>query len=335
MKVGKDTYKIEVISRDDQYTGSLAATAATEFVSMGIHYVIGPIGTDQAVIPIFNDGKCFNITIGATWYGGPDKPYWINGSTYYPMWIAAYYAAAVEKHPEIDKVAVIGPDTESSHSQAKDAQNAATALGLNMVAEEYYVQGTTEFYPVMTKVLRSNPDTIDTGPSPAGDQALMVKAGRELGFKGRFLQPNWVPLDTLITTVGVNDLYSISTSLPDFSTQHYSDAMRTLNQRYMAEKAQPGETSMPDCVVHGYSQMMFYKKAIEAAGSIDTAKVMQVINDPNFAFERYYVPNAKLGGTQTFGINRQMPHFNPYSEIVIEGGQAKVVQMGGKAVNVP
>jgi len=336
IKVGDDTYKIELISYDDKYTGSVAAEGATMLVAEGIHYVIGPIGTDQAVIPIFDENKCFNITIGATFYGGPDKPYYINGSVHYPLWIAAYYAAAKEAHPEIQKLGIIGPDTGAGHDYLdKYCTDAAVAVGWTVVSKQFYTAGTTDFYPILTKMLTTNPDVIDTGPCAAGDQALMVKQARELGFEGRFLQPNWVPLDLLIDTVGLEGLYSISTSLPDFATEYYSEAMRELNRRYMAEKAAPGETSMPDCVVHGYSQMMFYKKAIETAGSLDPDEVVKVIDDPNFRFERYYVSNAKLGGIETFGIRRQMPHFNPYSEIVVEGDQAKVVQMGGKAVNTP
>ncbi len=77
------------------------------------------------------------------------------------------------------------------------------------------------------------------------------------------------------------------------------------------------------------------KQAIEEAGSLDPDEVMKVVDDPGFTFERYYVPDAKLGRLEPLGIRQQMPHFNPYCEIVIEDGEAKVVQMGGMPVNVP
>jgi len=92
---------------------------------------------------------------------------------------------------------------------------------------------------------------------------------------------------------------------------------------------------MPDTVVHGYSHMMFYKKAIEVAQSIDPDEVMKVFDDPTFRFERYYHSDGSLSGLETFGILRQMSHFNPYGELVVENGEATVVQMGGKVAIMP
>jgi branched-chain amino acid transport system substrate-binding protein len=203
-----------------------------------------------------------------------------------------------------------------------------------VVAEEYYTQGVIDFYPVLNKILANNPDIIDTEGQP-GDQALMVKQLRELGYTGRIAESSYVPLGILIGTAGKDYCYDISTGLPDFECEYYSDEMRDLARRYMDEQAGPDETDMPDCVVHGYSQIMFLKKAFEQADSIDTDEVMKVFDDPDFRFERYYTPNAKLGGFETYGIRRQMPHFNPYCEIVLEDGEPKLVQMGGTVVEIP
>ena len=336
IKVGADTYMIKVISCDTKGVGSVAAECATRFVyEEGIRYVIGPLGAVEAVMPIFNEAKCFYTDLSPIFKGGPDKPYYINGNTSYPLYAAAFYENCVKAHPEVKTVAVIAPDTQDGHVNAGAAIAGATGAGLTLVSEEYYTGGITDFYPVLTKVLRTNPGAIDPGACGPGDQALMVKAARELGFTGNIFQPTYIPLDLQLNVIGLAFMYKISTAMPDFSSEFYSAAARELNRRYMVAKAKPGEDRMPDCVVHGYSHMMFYKKAIETAGSLDQDKVMKVIDDPNFTFERYYVSNAKLGGIETFGIRRQFPHYNPYSEVVIEGGQAKIVQKGGKAIIVP
>jgi hypothetical protein len=164
----------------------------------------------------------------------------------------------------------------------------------------------------------------------------MTKQIRELGFTGYILHPNVVGLDLLADVVGVDYLYNILTTMPDFSSEFYSPQMQELSRRYFAEgHAQPGEVVMADCSVHGYSHMMFLKKAFETAGTLDKDEVLAVIDDPNLRFERYYHPNAKLGGVETFGITRQMGHFCPYGEIVVEDGEVRLVQMGGKVVQTP
>jgi len=340
IKVGKDTYTVEVVSCDSKYSASGGGLCGTELVyDHDIHYIIGPISTSayEASKPIFQDNNVFNITISPTFLGGPDNPYYINGSTHGPSWVLAFWTSCMNAHPEVQTIAALAPDTADGHTSLEGHyQAAADALGRTIVAREYYLSpGTTDFYPLLTKILAENPDAIDTGPCPPGEQALMVKQARELGFTGRFFQPNWVPIGLLIDTVGLDGMHSISTSLPDFASDAYSPQMQELARRYMEERAAPDETDMPDCVVHGYSQMMFYKKAFEQADSLDPDEVMKVFDDPDFRFERYYTPNAELGGIETFGIRRQMPHFNPYCEIVIENGEAKVMQMGGTVVNVP
>ena len=340
IKVGKDTYMVEVVSCDDKMTGSVGAICGSELVyDQGIRFIIGPISTStyEACKELFASNKVFNIHIGAVFLGGLDNPYYLNGSTYYPSWILAFWTSCLEAHPEVQTIAALAPDTADGHTYLEEYyQAAAVALGRTIVAREYYQSpGTTDFYPLLTKILAKNPDAIDTGPCPPGEQALMVKQARELGFTGRFFHPNWVPIGLLLDTVGIEGMYSISTSLPDFTSDAYSPQMQELARRYMEERAAPDETDMPDCVVHGYSQMMFLKKAFEEADSIDQDEVMKVFDDPNFRYERYYTPDAKLGGIETFGIRRQMPHFNPYCEIVIEDGEAKVMQMGGTVVDVP
>ena len=337
MKVGKDIYMIKTVSCDTKLLGSVAATCATQMVyDEGIHYIVGPIGTCDAIIPITEQGKCFFTGSAAPGCNGPEHPYFIEGIIYYKAWITTLYQQVIEHHPEFkgQKWAVLSTDTNEQRQNVGYTVDAVKAVGMEVVATEHYTYGTTDFYPILTRVLSKNPLIIEP-PASGGDAALITRQARDLGFTGWFVHPNWSPMDLLLNIVGLDNMYKIITTLPNFEGQYYSDAMHQLVKRYLAQKARPGETAMPDTVVHGYSQMVMYKTAIEKAGSIDPAEVMKVFADPSFRYERYYHPDGALGGLETFGIRRQMTHFNPYGEVVIEGGKAKVVQMGGKVVLVP
>jgi len=336
IRIGKDTYMVEVISCDTKYTGSVAAECASRLIyDEGITYTIGTIGTAEAVWPIFQENDRVLLSLSAAYMPSPDKPGYINGCVYYKSWVLAFYEQCAEHHPEFERLAIVNPDDAMGRFAEVHEKEAAASLGLECTTE-WYTHGTTDFYPILTKILAWGPDAFDCGMSPAGDQALMTKQIRELGFTGLILHPNWVPTDLLRDTVGPGYLYGILTSLPDFSSEFYSPQMRELNNRYFAEgHAQPGEVVMSDTAVHGYSHMMFLKKAFETAGTLDVDEVLEVIDDPGFRFERYYYPNAELGGAETFGIRRMMGHFNPYGEIVVEDGEVKPVQMGGKVVETP
>jgi branched-chain amino acid transport system substrate-binding protein len=336
IKVGKDTYLVQVISCDTQYTGSVAAECSHQLIhDEGILYTIGTIGTAEAVWPIFQENACVLQSLSAAYMPSPDKPDYINGCVHYKYWVRAFYEQAVEYFTEIQKIAVINPNDNMGHISEVDGKEAAEVLGLDYVTA-FYEYGTTDFYPILTNILQENPDALDTGMSPAGDQALMTKQARELGFTGVILHPNWVPTDLLRDIVGLDNLYKVATSLPDFSSDFYSPQMQELNRRYFDEGyAQPGEVVMSDTAVHGYSHMMFYKKAFEEAGTLDKDEVMKVLDNPNFRFERYYYPNAELGGIETFGIRRMMGHFNPFGVIEVEDDEVIAVQLSGKIVSTP
>src|ERR1035438_5033724 len=67
LKVGNKTYKIEVISYDDQYKAALAVTAATRLIEQDkVKIIVGPMGSAStlAVKPLFEKNKILAI-IGA------------------------------------------------------------------------------------------------------------------------------------------------------------------------------------------------------------------------------------------------------------------------------
>ena len=59
--------------------------------------------------------------------------------------------------------------------------------GFTNVANEYFKRGSTDFYPVATRLVNAKPDLIDFGGTIGRDQSLGCKALRELGYKGKIM----------------------------------------------------------------------------------------------------------------------------------------------------
>jgi branched-chain amino acid transport system substrate-binding protein len=70
-------------------------------------------------------------------------------------------------------------------NQRDEGVVAAQELGLEVVSsEDTYEPGTTDFFPVMSKVVSGNPDLIvPSGVAPA-DAPLLIRTARELGYQG-------------------------------------------------------------------------------------------------------------------------------------------------------
>ena len=59
--------------------------------------------------------------------------------------------------------------------------------GFTTVGNEYFKRGSTDMYPVATRLVGFNPDLIDFGGTIGRDQGLAAKALRELGYKGMIM----------------------------------------------------------------------------------------------------------------------------------------------------
>jgi branched-chain amino acid transport system substrate-binding protein len=181
-------YKIEVISIDDKADPKLAVSGMERLVYQEkIKYIIGPnVDTTAAsVIPVIEAA------------GAIDIPYCFNKTVYSPPHgnsilgqIASYqsgpivYKYMMQKH-NVKSIAFVARNEADPLNQRKEGMEAAKALGLKVVSwEDTYEPGATDFFPVMTKVIRGNPDQIVlSGASPVHCPQL-IKAARELGYKG-------------------------------------------------------------------------------------------------------------------------------------------------------
>jgi branched-chain amino acid transport system substrate-binding protein len=104
--------------------------------------------------------------------------------------IASYQAGPIIYKYLMDKkgvksVAFVARNESDPLNQRNEGVEAAKKLGLTVLsAEDTYEPGTTDFYPVMSKVVGSNPDLIVlSGVAPA-DAPLLIRTARELGFQG-------------------------------------------------------------------------------------------------------------------------------------------------------
>jgi branched-chain amino acid transport system substrate-binding protein len=70
-----------------------------------------------------------------------------------------------------------GTDVASVNAESYKAQAIKTT-------EEYYQRGTTNFAPIVTRIMNLKPDAVDTASSPPGDAGTMVKQLIEAGFTG-------------------------------------------------------------------------------------------------------------------------------------------------------
>jgi branched-chain amino acid transport system substrate-binding protein len=328
IEVGSDTYMISLVKADTKLTGSVATQEANRLVyDEGIHYVVGPILFAQATNPVFTEGKCFSAIIAVSSKNelGPQYPYTWCTLPDIPGWVDSFFKMALDLHPDIETVAFIGTTGVPGPEYLDNNRAAAAHYGLEVVHEATFETGIVDFYPILTRMVDENPDAISLyGGGVVGEQALIVKQARELGYTGLFIGANHGTEDTLVDVAGVESAEGFMTNAPVYTSDVYPEAVRQLyadfQQRY-------GSVPFELTQYLAYGAVMLYKQAIEEADSIDPDEVRAVFDDPDWEFEWFGMPGRQLGGFQTFGVRRANQDQNCLS--VVRNGKREAVDCIG------
>ena len=189
VKIGNDTYKIEIISIDDKNDPKLAVSGAERLTKQeGIKYIIGPnVDTTAAsIVPVIEAAGAINFpyAFSKDLYTKP------HGNSILGM-VASYQAGPLiykymKDKKGVKSIAFVARNESDALNQRDEGVKAAKELGLQVVSStDTYEPGTTDFFPVLSKIVKGKPDLLVlSGVAPA-DAPLLIKSARELGFKGQ------------------------------------------------------------------------------------------------------------------------------------------------------
>jgi branched-chain amino acid transport system substrate-binding protein len=117
---------------------------------------------------------------------GKDKPNTFRIAPNVLQGVAGCFVAVKQKYPgQIRRIATIEANDATGWAAANAAKVAAKALGWEVVAEEYYERGITDFHPLAGKVLPKKPDLIDTSGCSSIESALIAAHTHKLGYRGK------------------------------------------------------------------------------------------------------------------------------------------------------
>ena len=241
VKIGDDTYTIEVISIDDKNDPKLSIAGAERLTYQeGIKYIIGPNvdTTARAIVPVLEKAGAMNF------------PYAFDRSLYSPPasnsvlgMIASYQAGPViykqlMADHGVKSIAFVARNESDPLNQRTQGVEAAEMLGLEVVAaEDTYEPGTTDFFPVMSRIVQLNPDLIVLSGVAPSDAPLLLRAARELGFEG--LMSTETAQDAKILSEVAGDAANGFISVGGASTPAISDDY--MNEFRAAYEAHVGE----------------------------------------------------------------------------------------------
>ena len=187
VEIGGKSYQIEIVSIDDKNDPRLAINGAKKLTAEGIKYIIGPNtdNTAQAIVPVIEEAGAMNIP-----YAFAKELYSPPASNSILGMIASYqsgpliYKRLMEEQG-VETIAFVARNESDPLNQRDEGVAGAEMLGLEVVAStDTYEAATTDFFPVMSRIVRLNPDLIVFSGAAPAHAPLLVKAARELGYTG-------------------------------------------------------------------------------------------------------------------------------------------------------
>ena len=234
IKIGDDTYKIDVVTFDDQKDPKRAIAGMEKMAQEGIHYVVGPNVDDgaAAVRPVAEKNNIIYFP-----YAFPQALYTKPASNAVLGMIANYQSGPaiykyLKENKNVKTIAFVAGNESDPLSQRDGGVAAANALGLKVLAaNDTYQNDTRDFTPVLTPIVKLKPDLLVLSGVAPGNAPLLVRAARELGYTG--LISTETAQDAKVLEEGAGDLADGFISVGGASTPEIrSPAMEEFIKRY-------------------------------------------------------------------------------------------------------
>jgi branched-chain amino acid transport system substrate-binding protein len=280
IQVGTKRYKVNFVTYDDQSVGGRVQQLYTRLINQDhAQFLFSPYSSGLTAAAAVITEQYGKIMVDSG--GSEEKPFQLGNKHLFMVITSAshYLSGAVEalksKNPSA-KVAMVYSDDPFSKTVLTATKEQAKAAGLDVVMDESYAPSTTDFGPIVNKIISSGADAF-MGGGHYSDGATLARQMYDQKANMKWISILVAPGDDKFGQLGpaalavtVPSQWELQVSYkPDFgpTTQEFAKAYEA---KFHA-KADYHSAS-------GYTSGMILQQAIEKAGSLDTEKVAAALN---------------------------------------------------------
>ena len=280
IKVGGTTYTVNLVTYDDESQGTRVQQLYARLITQDkAQFLISPYSSGLvATAAIISEqyGKVMVTTGGAL-----EKTYQLGNKNLFQIYSGAsqYLAGALqalrEKNPN-PRIAFVYEDDPFSKGVAAAVRELAKSMGLTLALDESYAGSTTDFTPIINKIISSNADVL-LGGGHYADGATLARQlyEQKAGLKWVTLlvapdSPKFTQLGDAAIGISVPSQWEPQVTFkPDFGPSP-AQFTKAFIDKY---KIEPGYHA-----AGGYAAGLILQRAIELAGSVEPDKVADALN---------------------------------------------------------
>lgn len=292
-----EKYTLKMFYLDSKYVPAESLVNLEKFLDQGIRFIITQgTGVSVPMVDRTNQAKVLQLS-GCSGSDHLTNVKYPLSFRIVPCNEAAFgmYLWLAKQYPNIKTVAHINPSDEAGFTESDTRTKAVKNVGLKNVGNEFFRRGDKDFMPVATKVAALKPDLVDLGGSVSTDEALAVKALREVGYKGMIVISYSDP-GAVVEVAGVESCEGVL--LCNTLTEPQNPKTKELQDWYIKNFGGP----VPGLFYDMWDPPFMLAEALKKANSVDPVKVaesLRTVVRPNSLFGEMYVDLQSLYGLKS------------------------------------
>lgn len=279
VRIGADTYTLQLVNIDDESKSERAVAAAERLITSEKVPVVftTPASTSTlAVLPTLEKNKVLGMSFVASAPAvvSPDLSYSFRSTLTSTNNIEPSVDFLV-KEKKVKTIAYLGRNDDWGRTSGKAIVKRAESLGAKVVVEEYFDTGATDFSALLTKVRAANPDAV-MGAAFIEDGVSLIKQYREMRLKPVFLSPSTIWSSPVFLKAAGKNAEGVYVATG--ATTSDTPAIRKFSQEFQKAVGRgplPFETT-------AYDAVMVVLEGMKKAGSTDPTAVRDALRNVSY-----------------------------------------------------
>jgi branched-chain amino acid transport system substrate-binding protein len=280
IEVGNQRYQVKFVSYDDQSVGGRVQQLYTRLVNQDkADFLFSPYSSGLTAAAAVISEQYGKIMVDSG--GAEEKPFQLGNKHLFMVITSAghYLSGAVEalkeKNPHA-RIAMVYSDDPFSKTVLAAAKEQAKQAGLEIVMDESYAPSTTDFGPIVNKIISSNADAF-LGGGHYSDGATLARQMYDQKANLKWISILVAPADDKFGQLGPAALGVTVPSQWELQVNYKPQFGPTTAEFAKAFEAKFHQKADYH-VASGYTAGVILQHAIEQAGSLDTEKVAKALD---------------------------------------------------------
>ncbi len=317
-------YQVEFVGYDNEYDPAKARTGATKLVREDEVKFIMMLGGDTwpGAQPVADrTGMLFSTLLPSDL--SPDTETLLAPAEVHPIYNVTGVQWLAENKPELKTAVMCAQDDALGLPSVATYLAAFEAVGIEMESEPLlFDPATTDFAPVVTKLIAGNPDIVCLDTCYADYVHPICEQLFQQGYAGQIISCTADFYEQIIEKTSMEFMEGFVFQFPDFDDPELNADFVNFEDPngFYAEysKRHPGEWG---AVSWEYASIMdLWKAAAEKAGSAEPEAVLAAMKEDGKG--KHAFGEANWWGKDLFGIDNAL--VGNWPVVVIEGGKARI-----------